>query len=63
MMGLSTPLGYIICPKVQDPRYINLPEDRWSQYRLDNTHKLKRVDFESRLEELYEQTCISLTPN
>jgi hypothetical protein len=63
MMGLATPLGYIIIPKIQDPKYQQLPEDKWSKYRLDNKNKLKRTDFDSMLEESYEQTCISLIPN
>lgn len=55
MMGMMTPLGYCIVPKMQDPRYQQLPEDQWSQYRLDNKYKLNRGDFDSALEEMYEQ--------
>lgn len=54
MMGLATPLGYIIVGKVQDPKYQQLPEDKWSKYRLENKYKLKRTDFDSMLEESYE---------
>lgn len=49
------PLGYVIVPKFQDPRYQQLPEDQWTQYRLDNKHNLNRPDFDSALEEAYEQ--------
>jgi len=63
MMGLATPLGYIIVGKIQDPKYQQLPEDKWTKYRLENKYKLVRSDFDSMLEEKYEQTCISLNPN
>jgi len=63
MMGLATPLGYIIVGKIQDPKYQQLPEDKWTKYRLENKYKLMRSDFDSMLEEKYEQTCISLNPN
>jgi hypothetical protein len=55
VMGMSIPLGYIIIPKLQDPAYQKLPEDKWSPYRLKNKHELKRGDFDSPLEEDYEK--------
>lgn len=55
MMGLATPLGYVIVPKHQNPEYQNLPENKWSKYRLKNKYELKRGDFDSMLEEEYEQ--------
>jgi hypothetical protein len=55
VMGMSTPLGFVIIPKVQDPHYQNIGEPMWSKYRLDNKYKLKRMDFDSQLEEDYEK--------
>lgn len=54
MMGLATPLGYIIVPKLQDSAYQKEPENSWSKYRLKNKYELKRGDFDSKLEEEYE---------
>ena len=62
-MGMATPLGYMIIPKIQDPTYQSIPETKWDKYRLNNKYKLKRPDFDSQLEESYEQTCISIVPN
>lgn len=50
-----TPLGYCIFQKMQDPNYKSTPEELWTQYRLDNKYKLQRGDFDSQLEEMYEQ--------
>jgi len=55
ILGLMQPLGYVIVPKYQDPAYQNLPEDQWSEYRWKNKYELNRPDFDSLLEELYEQ--------
>lgn len=55
MMGLNTPLGYVIIPKFQDPAYQKLPESKWSEYRRTNKYELNRTDFDSTLEERYEQ--------
>lgn len=54
ILGIMQPLGYMMIQKLQDTAYINLSEDQWSQYRLDNKYKLCRTDFESPLEESYE---------
>jgi len=54
MMGLATPLGYIIIPKLQDVSYTREPENKWSKYRLKNKYELERTDFHSKLEEAYE---------
>jgi hypothetical protein len=55
VMGMSTPLGYIIVPKVQDPAHQNMPEEKWDKYRIKNKYELKRPDFDSQLEEDYEK--------
>jgi hypothetical protein len=55
MMGLATPLGYIIVPKLQEPGYQQMPEKDWSEYRIKNKTALQRPDFDSLLEEQYEQ--------
>jgi hypothetical protein len=55
ILGMMKPLGYCIFAKYQDPAYQNIPENEWSQYRLDNKYKLQRMDFDSLLEEQYEQ--------
>lgn len=55
MLGLMQPLGIIFVPKYQDPNYQQMPREQWSQYRIDNLEKLKRPDFDSMIEELYEQ--------
>jgi hypothetical protein len=54
IMGMATPLGFIVVPKLQDPVYQHLPEKQWSEYRLKNKYELKRSDFDSHLEEMYE---------
>jgi intein/homing endonuclease len=55
VMGMSTPLGYIIVPKIQDLAYQNMPETQWDKYRIKNKYELKRPDFDSLLEEDYEK--------
>jgi hypothetical protein len=55
VMGMATPLGYAIIPKIQDPAYQSMPEDKWDKYRLKNKYELKRPDFDSLLEEDYEK--------
>jgi len=54
MMGMMTPIGYCIIPKYQEPAYQQMPEDQWSKYRLKNKYELKRLDFDSQIEEDYE---------
>jgi len=54
MFGTFTPLGYIVVPKLQDPKYQKIPEKSWSDYRKHNK-ELGRADFDSQLEEDYEK--------
>jgi len=55
VLGVMQPLGYVIVPKYQDPNYQKIPEDQWSEYRYKNSHDLGRPDFDSLIEEHYEQ--------
>jgi len=54
-MGMATPLGYLIIPKLAEEKYQQMNEKIWSNYRLNNKYKLNRTDFDSMLEEMYEQ--------
>lgn len=55
VMGMATPLGYLIIPKLAEEKYQQMNEKIWSNYRVNNKYKLNRTDFDSMLEEQYEQ--------
>jgi hypothetical protein len=52
--GAQIPRGYVILPKLVDPKYCDLPQSKWSERRLANFTE-RHFDYDSLLEENYEK--------